>query len=143
MFSHQYLTVYQKALTCVASLLEHSRSWDKRHASISASNCSGALHRCCTLWPTAEHARPEISNRGSVRRSGAAPAPRGIPVVTIRRASRIVQAAVLAQVESTKGAYENQIKRRTEEAKVGWIFLWLLGIPIPILVILFLLRGCT
>jgi hypothetical protein len=36
-----------------------------------------------------------------------------------------------------------ELKRRTEEAKVGWIFLWLLGIPIPILVILFLLRGCT
>jgi len=31
----------------------------------------------------------------------------------------------------------------TEEGKVGWIILWLLGIPIPILVVLFLLRGCT
>ncbi len=27
--------------------------------------------------------------------------------------------------------------------KVGWILLWLLGIPIPVLVIFFLLRGCT
>lgn len=27
--------------------------------------------------------------------------------------------------------------------KIGWIILWLLGIPIPILLILFLLRGCT
>jgi hypothetical protein len=26
---------------------------------------------------------------------------------------------------------------------VGWIILWLLGIPIPILLILFLIRGCT
>jgi hypothetical protein len=25
----------------------------------------------------------------------------------------------------------------------GWILLWLLGIPIPILALLFLLRGCT
>lgn len=25
--------------------------------------------------------------------------------------------------------------------KVGWIILWLLGVPIPILLILFLLRG--
>jgi len=31
----------------------------------------------------------------------------------------------------------------TEEGKVGWIILWLLGIPIPILVVLFVLRGCT
>lgn len=27
--------------------------------------------------------------------------------------------------------------------KVGWVLLWLLGVPIPILVILFLIRGCT
>jgi hypothetical protein len=25
----------------------------------------------------------------------------------------------------------------------GWILLWLIGIPLPILLILFLLRGCT
>ena len=33
--------------------------------------------------------------------------------------------------------------RNKEEGKVGWILLWALGIPIPILVILFILRGCT
>jgi hypothetical protein len=33
--------------------------------------------------------------------------------------------------------------RNSEKGKVGWILLWLLGIPIPVLVILFLLRGCT
>jgi hypothetical protein len=27
--------------------------------------------------------------------------------------------------------------------KLGWILLWLLGVPLPILFILFLLRGCT
>jgi hypothetical protein len=27
--------------------------------------------------------------------------------------------------------------------KVGWILLWLVGIPVPILLVLFLLRGCT
>jgi hypothetical protein len=27
--------------------------------------------------------------------------------------------------------------------KIGWAILWLLGVPIPILLILFLLRGCT
>lgn len=32
---------------------------------------------------------------------------------------------------------------RLEEGKAGYILLWLLGIPIPILLILFLLRGCT
>lgn len=34
-------------------------------------------------------------------------------------------------------------KRNWEEGKVGWVMLWLLGIPLPILFILFLLRGCT
>jgi len=33
--------------------------------------------------------------------------------------------------------------RDKQEGKVGWILLWLLGVPIPILVVLYLLRGCT
>jgi hypothetical protein len=28
-------------------------------------------------------------------------------------------------------------------AATGWVLLWLLGLPIPILIVLFLLRGCT
>lgn len=31
----------------------------------------------------------------------------------------------------------------SEKGKVGWIVLWLLGVPLPILFILFLMRGCT
>ena len=34
-------------------------------------------------------------------------------------------------------------QRKMEEGKVGWVMLWLLGVPIPVLLILFLLRGCT
>lgn len=30
-----------------------------------------------------------------------------------------------------------------EAGAMGYILLWLLGIPIPILLIIFLLRGCT
>jgi hypothetical protein len=30
-----------------------------------------------------------------------------------------------------------------QEGKIGWILLWLLGVPIPVLLVLFLLRGCT
>ena len=33
--------------------------------------------------------------------------------------------------------------RAREAGKAGWIALWLLGIPIPVLLILFLMRGCT
>jgi hypothetical protein len=30
-----------------------------------------------------------------------------------------------------------------QQGKLGWILLWLLGVPIPVLVLLFLIRGCT
>ena len=32
---------------------------------------------------------------------------------------------------------------RMQSGKAGWILLWLLGVPIPVLFVLFLLRGCT
>src|ERR1043165_4323304 len=35
------------------------------------------------------------------------------------------------------------IDRAKETAATGYILLWLLGIPIPILLLIFLLRGCT
>jgi len=37
--------------------------------------------------------------------------------------------------------FRNRMKR--QEGKAGWILLWLLGVPIPVLLVLFLLRGCT
>jgi hypothetical protein len=33
--------------------------------------------------------------------------------------------------------------RRLERGEIGWIVLWLLGVPIPLLLILYLIRGCT
>jgi len=30
-----------------------------------------------------------------------------------------------------------------QQGKMGYILLWLLGVPIPILFVIFLLRGCT
>lgn len=33
--------------------------------------------------------------------------------------------------------------RNDERGAMGWALLWLLGIPIPILIVLFLVRGCT
>jgi hypothetical protein len=29
------------------------------------------------------------------------------------------------------------------DGKIGWALLWLLGIPLPILLFLFVVRGCT
>jgi hypothetical protein len=33
--------------------------------------------------------------------------------------------------------------QKSEQGKIGWILLWLVGVPIPVLLIFFLLRGCT
>jgi hypothetical protein len=30
-----------------------------------------------------------------------------------------------------------------QRGKIGWLLLWLIGVPVPVLIILFLLRGCT
>jgi len=32
---------------------------------------------------------------------------------------------------------------RLQEGKIGYILLWALGVPIPILFVIYLLRGCT
>jgi len=35
------------------------------------------------------------------------------------------------------------IETSARTGKAGWILLWLLGVPIPILLLLFFMRGCT
>lgn len=42
-----------------------------------------------------------------------------------------------------RGTKMKMIDRMKERAATGYILLWLLGIPIPILLLIFLLRGCT
>jgi hypothetical protein len=47
---------------------------------------------------------------------------------------------------AARGGIEmNPLKRAKElqAGKVGWILLWALGVPIPLLLIFFLMRGCT
>jgi hypothetical protein len=34
-------------------------------------------------------------------------------------------------------------QKQSRSGKIGWLLLWLMGIPIPVLLILFVLRGCT
>jgi hypothetical protein len=42
------------------------------------------------------------------------------------------------------GGHDMKGKRKIAEAgATGYILLWLLGIPIPILLLIFFLRGCT
>jgi len=39
--------------------------------------------------------------------------------------------------------HQSKSRLRTAPGKLGWIFLWLVGVPVPILLVLYLLRGCT
>ena len=32
---------------------------------------------------------------------------------------------------------------QNETGAIGWILLWAIGIPVPILLVLFVVRGCT
>ena len=34
-------------------------------------------------------------------------------------------------------------QKAKQAGKAGWILLWLIGVPVPVLLVLFLLRGCT
>lgn len=36
-----------------------------------------------------------------------------------------------------------QTLKKTQSGKIGYILAWILGIPIPVLIVIFLLRGCT
>lgn len=38
---------------------------------------------------------------------------------------------------------KNALARRYQEGKIGYALLWLLGVPIPVLVLIYALRGCT
>jgi hypothetical protein len=42
----------------------------------------------------------------------------------------------------SKGGGEN-MKFHDEKGKIGYIILWFLGVPASILILIFLLRGCT
>jgi hypothetical protein len=40
-------------------------------------------------------------------------------------------------------ARQNRRSHRSKEGRIGWVLLWLLGIPLPILFGAYFLRGCT
>jgi hypothetical protein len=53
-------------------------------------------------------------------------------------------AGFLCPLKSLGGHMEKlQQWRRKQEGKLGYILLWALGVPIPVLFVIFLLRGCT
>ena len=59
---------------------------------------------------------------------------------SIEASSRHNQELSIASKRKSEMRLTNKIK---EAGATGYILLWLLGIPIPILLLIFLLRGCT
>jgi hypothetical protein len=58
--------------------------------------------------------------------------------------------AVAPRAEHPKrdNAFYRRVERKflmlgNQQGKVGWILLWAIGVPVPLLVLLFLVRGCT
>ena len=41
------------------------------------------------------------------------------------------------------GAIRPVASLQRQSGKLGWILLWAIGVPIPVLLVLFLVRGCT
>ena len=46
-------------------------------------------------------------------------------------------------VDAARAAAVRPVSRRYARGKIGYILLWLLGVPIPVLFLIYLLRGCT
>lgn len=44
---------------------------------------------------------------------------------------------------STMSSLMQRVRAKREEGAIGYILLWALGVPIPILVIFALVRGCA
>jgi hypothetical protein len=54
-----------------------------------------------------------------------------------------VSALLICSSPSSLERMKTMWERAGEAGKAGWAFLWLIGVPIPVLLILFLMRGCT
>jgi len=49
-----------------------------------------------------------------------------------------------ARIEKGLAQWQGHVRSlRDQSGKAGWILLWALGVPVPVLLVLFLLRGCT
>ena len=54
---------------------------------------------------------------------------------------KIVHVRLGASGEELEGGIMKSLNN--QKGAIGWILLWVLGIPIPILLLLFVVRGCT
>jgi len=59
------------------------------------------------------------------------------------RAVQLQEFDMTSGIHGTLSRWHGVKSMQHQSGKLGWILLWALGVPIPILLILFLMRGCT
>jgi len=58
----------------------------------------------------------------------------------IRRDWRVCASVAVNTVTGAQGVMKNF---KDQKGKIGYILLWLMGVPVSVLILIFLLRGCT
>jgi hypothetical protein len=88
--------------------------------------------------------------RGSREESGSLAEMR-IERMSRRKTFGIITAATPGRARWSRRSHDGVVRRKgelmtilkEEKGAIGWILLWLIGIPVPLLILLFLVRGCT
>jgi hypothetical protein len=57
--------------------------------------------------------------------------------------ARARRAGVGTSLATTSGMSDHRVEMKQETGAIGYILLWLLGVPASVLFVIFLLRGCT
>ena len=87
--------------------------------------------------------RPFCRNGGAIRDSSVMGAAERAGVRLARSLLSLPATSETSAMRSDSNQQTRRELRPGQAGKAGWILLWLVGVPIPILLILFVLRGCT
>ncbi|MEQ1776922.1 MAG: hypothetical protein ABL863_00075 [Nitrosomonas sp.] len=60
----------------------------------------------------------------------------------IKQGVAMLKTNYFSRLKNVTSLHITSALKKQQEGKIGYILLWLLGIPIPILFVIFLLRGC-
>ena len=86
-----------------------------------------------------------LRNAISARLLAASPSFEAIRVISENLFVHTLTLCLTSEKRGTEGDYPGMklSEKTNEKGAMGYILLWLIGIPIPVLLLIFLLRGCT
>jgi hypothetical protein len=64
----------------------------------------------------------------------------------LARAAGALKTGIPTQLQSLSQGIPKEVEMKmlnNEKGAIGWILLWAIGIPVPLLLLFFLARGCT